>query len=79
MNVSYMYRKISKICPGAFIFQTPCFKGLTYGGAYIRRAYTQWVIYVTTSIELAYSWKANKKICAIVPLFAFFYFAHFLP
>ena len=31
-------------------------EGLIFGGAYI-----QWEMYVTKSIGLAYSWKANKK------------------
>ena len=32
-----VYRKIPKISPGAFIFQRPFFKGLIFGGAYIRK------------------------------------------
>ena len=31
------YRKIPKICPGAYIFQRPLFEGLIFGGAYISR------------------------------------------
>ena len=40
----------------AHIFKA-CLKGLIFGGAYIR-----WEIWVTKSIGLAYSGKANKRI-----------------
>ena len=47
------YRKIPKISPGAYIIQTPFFRGLfleglIFGGAYLRRE-----ICVSKSIELA--------------------------
>ena len=47
---SSAYRKITKISPGAYIFQRPFFKGLIFGGAYIRRGlYTEgsWLGYLT--------------------------------
>ena len=31
------YHKISKISPGAYIFQKPFLRGLIFGGAYIRK------------------------------------------
>ena len=33
------YRKIPKISPGAYIFQTAFFEGLIFGGAYVRRKF----------------------------------------
>ena len=33
----WIYRKIPKISPGAYIFQRPFLAGLIFGGAYIRR------------------------------------------
>ena len=33
------YRKIPKIGPGAYIFQKALFRGLIFGGAYIRRGF----------------------------------------
>ena len=35
--IEIKYRKIPKISSGAYIFQTPIFEGLIFGGAYIRR------------------------------------------
>ena len=51
--VSVDYRKISKMCPRAYIFQRPFLRGLfleglVFGGAYLWR-----VICVSKSIELA--------------------------
>ena len=37
LNSLKKYRQIPKISPGAYIFQRPFFKGLIFGGAYIRR------------------------------------------
>ena len=54
---SLSYRKISKISPGAYIFQRPFLrglflKGLIFGGVHVRRE-----ICVSKSIELACSGK----------------------
>ena len=42
------YRKIPKISPGDYIFQTALFEGLIFGGAYLRRE-----VCVSKSIGLA--------------------------
>ena len=63
-NSKQNYRKIPKICPGAYIFQRPFLRGLfleglIFGGAYVRRE-----ICVSKSIGLAYSWKEIYRFCS---------------
>ena len=60
------HHKIPKISPGAYIFQTPFFKGLICGGAYIGRK-----ICVTKSIVLTYS---RKEIYVLLRCFCFVLF-----
>ena len=48
------YRKIPKICPGAYIFQRPFLRGLFFDGAYLRRE-----IWVSKSMGLALQLKEN--------------------
>ena len=57
--------------PRGLYFSKALFKGLICGGNY-----TQWVIYVTKSIELAYSWKANKRIMCYRTGFCFLAFLY---
>ena len=61
------YRKISKISPGAYIFQRPFLKGLFLEGLIFRGAYVWREIRVSRSIGLAYSRKEFT-------VFALFYF-----
>ena len=60
------YRKIPKICPGAYIFQRPFLRGLfseglIFGGAYVRRE-----ICVSKSIGLACSGKEIYHFCFVL-------------
>ena len=55
--------KFPKDAPGLISSKT-LFEGLVCGGALL-----QWEMYVTKLIGLAYSWKANKKICGTIPFF----------
>ena len=64
----WIYRKIPKISPGAYIFQRPFLKGLfleglIFGGVYLRRE-----ICVSKSIGLAIQLEVN------LPFFALLYF-----
>ena len=52
--------KFPKYAPG-LIFSKALFEGFVCRGAYI-----QWEMYVTKLIGLAYSWKANKKVCGTI-------------
>ena len=57
--MSFKYRKVPKISPGAYIFQRPFLtglflKGLIFGGAYLRRE-----ICVSKSIGLALQLEVN--------------------
>ena len=72
-NITYC--KIHKIYPRAYIFQRPFLRGLFVEGLIFGGAYIQWEMYVTKSIWLACSWKANEKITFYRTVFAFFYFA----
>ena len=56
-----IYCKISKISPGAYIFQRSFFEGLIFGGAYVRRE-----ICVSKSIGLAYRWKEIYRFCFVL-------------
>ena len=68
-NFSPIYLKIPKISPGAYIFQRPFFKGLIFGGAYIRRGLST-EENLRFKIDLASLIVGRKFI-----IFALFYFA----
>ena len=60
------YRKIPKICPGAYIFQRPFLRGLfseglIFGGACVRRE-----ICVSKSIGIAWSGKEIYHFCIVL-------------
>ena len=57
------YRKIPKISPGAYIFQTAFFEELIFGGAYIRRGLCTEEICVSKSMGLACSGKEIYHFC----------------
>ena len=65
-NLILRYRKISKISPGAYIFQRPFLRGLflegpIFGGAYVRRG-----ICVSKLIGLACSGKEIYHFCFVL-------------
>ena len=59
--LSVTYRKIPKISPEAYVFESLSLRGLFLQGLAFRGTNIWWEIYVTKLIELAYSWKANEK------------------
>ena len=63
-----IYRKIPKIGPGAYIFQTPFLRGLFLEGLVFRGAYLRGKICVSKSIGLAYIVGSKFTV------FALFYF-----
>ena len=65
-SISFTYRKIPKISPGAYIFQRPFLRGLFLEGLIFGGAYVQREICVSTSIGLACSGKENYHFCFVL-------------
>ena len=57
--IKNIYRKISKISPGAYIFQRPFLRGLILEGLIFRGAYLRREICVSKSIGLALQLEVN--------------------
>ena len=65
----WTYRKIPKISPGAYIFLKALFKGLIFGGAYIRRGLS-----TEENLRFKTDW-ASLIVGRKLTVFALFYFA----
>ena len=65
----WTYRKIPKISPGAYIFLKALFKGLIFGGAYIRRGLS-----TEGNLRFKTDW-ASLIVGRKLTVFALFYFA----
>ena len=65
----WTYRKIPKISPGAYIFLKALFKGLIFGGAYIRRGLS-----TEGNLRFKTDW-ASLIVGRKFTVFALFYFA----
>ena len=65
-SISFTYRKIPKISPGAYIFQRPFMRGSFLEGLIFRGAYVQREICVSTSIGLACSGKEIYHFCFVL-------------
>ena len=70
------YRKILKISPGAYIFQTSLLRGLFLEGLIFEGAIGR-EICVTKPIGLAYSWKEIYRFCTVFSLFYFIFEGNF--
>ena len=62
---NYIYHKIPKISPGAYIFQRPFLRGLFLEGLIFGGAYAQREICISKSIKVACSGKEIYHVCFV--------------